>query len=98
MTRSQQVLWSEGLFLTPQHFQRWDRYYENLVDFRVRAATRFTWGVDTLEVNREALDNGVFELLRCKAVLPDGLPLEVPEVDAPPPSRIFTNDFGPSNE
>jgi type VI secretion system protein ImpJ len=98
MTRSQKVLWSEGLFLTPQHFQRWDRYYEDLVDFRLRSVTRFTWGVDTLEVNREALDNGVFELLRCKAVLPDGLPLDVPDVDAPPPSRIFTNDFSPSSE
>ena len=98
MSPTQKVLWSEGLFLTPHHFQQWDRYYEDLLDFRIRSALRFTWGVEELEINKNALDNGVFELLRCRAVLPDGLSVNIPEADAPPPRRVFTDDFPPASD
>jgi type VI secretion system protein ImpJ len=36
MSWDNRVVWSEGLFLRPQHFQQADRYFENLV--RRRAA------------------------------------------------------------
>src|SRR5512138_3276979 len=96
MTSLQKVLWSEGLFLTPHHFQQWDRYHEDLVNFRLRALTTFLWGAEDLKFNEEALLNGVFEVMRCRAVLPDGLPLDMPDVDAPPPSRSFSQSFPPS--
>jgi type VI secretion system protein ImpJ len=98
MTRYQKVLWSEGLFLTPHHFQQWDRYYEDLVNSRLRGLSTFSWGVEDLEINKEALQNGVLEVLRCKSVLPDGLPVNIPEVDAPPPSREFMSIFPSANE
>jgi type VI secretion system protein ImpJ len=98
MTSYQKVLWTEGLFLTPPHFQQWDRYYEELLNSRIRNLTTFGWGAQELEFNVEALENGVFEVLRCKAVLPDGLSLNIPLVDAPPPSRSFTAAFPPDKE
>jgi type VI secretion system protein ImpJ len=98
MTQNQKVLWTEGLFLTPQHFQQWDRYYEGLIGSRIRTLAPFGWGAEELEFNVEALQNGVFEVLRCKAVLPDGLPLNVPDSDPPPPSRNFTSAFAPESE
>jgi type VI secretion system protein ImpJ len=98
MTRYQKVLWTEGLFLTPHHFQQWDRYYEELVNSRIRTLTAFGWGAEELEFNVEALQNGVFEVLKCNAVLPDGLLLNVPDVDAPPPSRNFTSSFTPESD
>ncbi len=98
MTRYQKVLWSEGLFLTPHHFQQWDRYYEDLVNSRLRELSTFSWGVEELEINSDALQNGMFEVLRCRSVLPDGLSLNIPETDAPPPSREFNSAFPPASE
>ena len=98
MSRYQKVLWSEGLFLTPHHFQQWDRYYENLLDSRFRQFSNFNWGVADLEINSDALQNGRFELLKCRAVLPDGMMVDVPRVDQPPPSREFTAAFTPARE
>jgi type VI secretion system protein ImpJ len=98
MNSYQKVLWTEGLFLTPHHFQQWDRYYEELVNSRIRALSSFYWGAEELEFNLDAIQNGVFEVLRCKAVLPDGLQLNVPDLDQPPPSRSFAPAFPPENE
>jgi type VI secretion system protein ImpJ len=98
MTRLEKVLWSEGLFLTPQHFQQWDRYFEEFVSFRLRSLTTFSWGAEELEFNADALQNGMVELVRCKAVLPDGVPLSIPETDPAPPSRSFVQDFAPSSD
>jgi predicted component of type VI protein secretion system len=88
MTSLQKVLWSEGLFIAPHHFQHWDRYHEDLVNFRLRALTTFMWGAEELKFNEEALENSFFELVRCRGVLPDGTPVDIPDIDPPPPSRI----------
>src|ERR1051326_2268359 len=98
MSRYQKVLWSEGLFLTPHHFQQWDRYYENLLDSRFRQLSSFNWGVADLEINSEALQNSRFELLKSRAVLPDGLLVDIPKVDAVPPGRDFAAAFSPATE
>ena len=37
MEYAQKVLWSEGMFLTPHHFQQADRYYEHLITRRLKA-------------------------------------------------------------
>ena len=92
----QKVLWSEGLFLTPHHFQQWDRYHEDVLNFRVRALTTFGWGAEELKFNEEALENGVCEVVRCRAILPDGLAVDAPDVDAPPPTRNFMEFFPPT--
>lgn len=98
MASLQKVLWSEGLFIAPHHFQQWDRYHEDVLNFRIRALTTFMWGAEELKFNEEALENGVFELVRCRAVLPDGVPVDIPDVDPPPPTRNFMDHFPPTAE
>jgi len=98
MTPLQKVLWSEGLFIAPHHFQQWDRYHEDLLNFRLRSLTSFAWGAEDLKFSEEALENGTFEVVRCRAVLPDGLVVDVPDLDAPPPTRSFTEHFSPEDE
>lgn len=44
MNRPHKIIWHEGMFLTPHHFQQWDRYYEQLLHDRVRAVNPFGWG------------------------------------------------------
>jgi type VI secretion system protein ImpJ len=94
----QKVLWSEGLFLTPHHFQQWDRYHEDVLNFRMRALTAFSWGAEELQFNDAAIENGIFEVIRCRAILPDGLPIDAPNADALPPTRSFTEFFPPAAE
>jgi type VI secretion system protein ImpJ len=98
MTPIRKVLWSEGLFLTPHHMQQWDRYHEDVLNFRIKALSTFMWGAEDLKFNEEALENGVFELLRCRAVMPDGMAIDVPDVDNPPPAREFSEYFSPTSD
>lgn len=98
MTPLQKVLWSEGLFLTPHHLQQWDRYHEDVLNFRIRALSTFMWGAEELRFNEEALENGLFEVLRARAVLPDGTSIDIPDVDAPPPARNFGDFFAPTSD
>ncbi|MBI4565366.1 MAG: type VI secretion system baseplate subunit TssK [Planctomycetes bacterium] len=83
----QKVLWSEGMFLVPQHFQQWDRYFENLIHQRTRALQPLGWGVSSLQIREEALVGGEFSVARCSAILPDGLLVDVPDLDEAPAAR-----------
>ena len=49
------IQWYEGMLLTPQHFQQWDRALHHMVAQRFRAAQAFEWGLTRLEIDREAL-------------------------------------------
>lgn len=85
MSPAQRVLWTEGLFMTPQHLQQQDLYHEALLEARVGALSPYTWGVASLEIDAEALAAGQLELLRFSGVLPDGTPatLERGQPEAP---------------
>ena len=43
MSERRPVVWSEGLLLTPQHFQQNDRAIRHLVTQRFRMARGFDW-------------------------------------------------------
>ena len=98
MSRTRNVIWSEGLFLTPQLFQQADRYRDSQLHFRVKPLTAFYWGLTDLEVDRDGLENGFFTLYRCSGVWPDGLPVQIPDEDAAPQARSFKALFAPSAE
>lgn len=71
----QRVVWSEGMFMNPQHLQQADLYHENLLAARLGAMTPYDWGVVEMEVDEKALSAGQFQLLRFFGILPDGLPV-----------------------
>ena len=93
MSRHQAVVWSEGLLLTPQHFQQADLAYHHLMAERFRAAQDFEFGFTQLEVDREALRNGRFGLLSARGILPDGTPFSAPEDDPLPQARDIASHF-----
>ena len=93
MDMNRKVVWSEGMLLTPQHFQQWDRHYEGLIAERFRTHDLFAWGITELDVDRDGLGNGRFTLLKCMVVMSDGLVVQVPDQDAAPQTRIFTEFF-----
>ena len=44
MSGEHKVVWSEGMFLRPQHFQQQERYLEALVRRRTVAVLELGWG------------------------------------------------------
>ena len=84
MSLQSRVVWTEGLFLRPQHFQQQDRYHESYVQARCRALRPFAWGFQELEVDNQLLKLGKVAISHCLALMPDGTPLTVPDVDAQP--------------
>ena len=78
------VVWSEGLFLRPQHFQQQDRYVERYVESRCAALAPHTWGFTEVELERDLLSIGKFGLRRAAGVFPDGTPFRMPDDDPLP--------------
>lgn len=83
--QSTKILWGEGLFLRPQHFQQQDEYVEALSRHALLTAQPFGWGIRELEIDLESLRNGILRVLRIEAVLPDGTPFTAPGGDTLPP-------------
>ena len=80
------VVWSEGLFLQPQHLQQQDRYLERLVRASTGGMRPFAWGLTQLEVDADLLSLGKFALRTVAGILPDGTPFLVPgDADHPTP-------------
>lgn len=84
MSWDSKVVWTEGMFLRAQHFQQQDRYMERLVRGRVAGLRPFSWGISELVINRELLTSGKFAVLRCRGVLEDGTPFNIPDEDDAP--------------
>lgn len=85
MSLESKVVWSEGMFLNPQHFQQQDRYVERYVHGRCSALGVFGWGIQELELDQHLLNLGKISVLRARGVFPDGTPFSFPDSDDPPP-------------
>jgi type VI secretion system protein ImpJ len=80
------LLWGEGLFLRPQHFQRQDLYHETRLAEMVRALHPYSWGIRNLRIDRDALASGTLRLDEIHAVFPDGEIYSAPDTDELPPA------------
>ncbi|HEX4767747.1 MAG TPA: type VI secretion system baseplate subunit TssK [Lichenihabitans sp.] len=86
------VLWSEGLFLRPQHLQQGDRYLEHLIESRVRHVTPYPWGFSALDIDRDLALQAKFALRHAAGLMPDGLPFDLPSDGALPPALDIPPD------
>ena len=86
MSWDSKVLWTEGLFLQPHHFQQADRYTEALVGGLARRLVSHGWGVDALTIDDEALKIGQFAVKSCSGLTQDGTVFRVPQADDHPPA------------
>ncbi|MFC1716173.1 type VI secretion system baseplate subunit TssK [Candidatus Poribacteria bacterium] len=98
MAQYHKIVWSEGMFLGPHHFQQWDRYQEDILNLRLKSVMPLYWGLIDLEINRETLENGTFMLLSCHGILPNGQYVNAPEADEAPPGRTIEDHFDASLE
>lgn len=84
MSARNRVVWNEGLFIKPQHFQQQQRYNEYILDARVTAASRYLYGVSELTLNPEYLSFGRIALESASGIMPDGTPFRIPLEDLHP--------------
>ncbi len=98
MRNRHRVVWTKGMFLTPQQFQTQDQFFEDALQFRFAASQFANWGVTALDIDSDALGNGLFRLSKCTGVMPDGEPFDMPDTDELPPSRAVADHFPPNRE
>jgi len=85
MRAPQRLVWSEGMFMSPQHMQALDRYHEALLSARLEGIAPQDWGVVALEVDSAALGAGQLRLQKFAGILPGGTPLAFEESDPEAP-------------
>ncbi|QQS14151.1 MAG: type VI secretion system baseplate subunit TssK [Rhodospirillales bacterium] len=89
MGTNSRVVWSEGMFLRPQHFQQQARHIDRILHQRVEPVRSFGWGVTAFQIDKAALNIGKFGISSASGVLDDGTPFAIPEdVPAPPPIDV----------
>jgi type VI secretion system protein ImpJ len=84
--QSPKVLWGEGLFLRPQHFQRQDAYHEWRLAETARTLHPYAWGLRRQRIDVDALASGVLRFDELQLVLPDGELYNAPQDDELPPA------------
>jgi len=84
MSQQNRVVWSEGLFLRPQHFQQAERFFEFWIENRTRPGHAYGYGFTKLELDQELLKLGKFGIRSAQGILPDGTPFSIPE-ESPAP-------------
>lgn len=78
------VLWGEGLFLRPQHFQQQDQYHEHRLHESINAVHPYAWGVGHLNVDRDALASNGLRILELSLRFQDGELYDAPGADELP--------------
>jgi type VI secretion system protein ImpJ len=97
MTSRNPVIWSEGLFVKPQHFQQQARMAEHHANQRVNGVSEYLYGFSELELNQEYLSFGKIAIVRARGVMPDGSVFDIPN-DQPPPVPLPITDASAVNQ
>ncbi|SPE36529.1 conserved hypothetical protein [Candidatus Sulfopaludibacter sp. SbA3] len=92
------VVWSEGMYLGPHHFQVQSRYFEDSIQFATSSLWFAGYGLAGLELDADALHNGTVSLLHARGIFSDGLIFNMPESDAMPEPRAIADLFPPTRD
>lgn len=85
MTKTNRVIWSEGLFLQPQHFQQQERYLDHEIRVRTRHFNSYAYGFDVLQLDQDLLLAGKVAIVKASGYFQDGTYFSIPDKDPPPP-------------
>src|SRR5512139_679850 len=84
MTWTNKVIWTEGMFLQPQHFQQHDRFLAQQTQARLGATSAYGWGLLSVTIDSAALTLGKIAITAAKGVMPDGVAFDIPGQDPAP--------------
>ena len=87
MKQLSRVVWSEGMYLGPHHFQLQSRYFEDSIRFSTSSLWFEAWGLVGCRLDHEALQNGTVAVLHARGIMPDGMTFSMDECDPLPAAR-----------
>jgi type VI secretion system protein ImpJ len=92
MYQTAKVLWGEGLFLRPQHFQMQDQYHEQRLSEALKILHPYAFGVRLITIDPILLTSGLLSLAEANVIWPDGESYLAPERDVlPNPIQLDVN-------
>ncbi|HUQ93091.1 MAG TPA: type VI secretion system baseplate subunit TssK [Bryobacteraceae bacterium] len=98
MKHLSRVVWSEGMYLGPHHFQVQSRYFEDSIRFVTANLWFESYGMIGSQFDGEALRNGTVSLIHARGIFPDGLAFHMPDADPLPPARPVAELFPPTRD
>lgn len=98
MKHLSKVVWFEGMYLGPHHFQAQSRAFEDMVHFSASNLWFEPFGIIGQSLDAEALRNGTVALIHSRGIFPDGLAFHMPESDPLPEPREIGDFFPPTRE
>jgi len=98
MKHLSKIVWWEGMYLSPHHFQSQAQFFEDSIHFSASNLWFSPYGLLGAKLDEEALRNGTVSLLHARGVFPDGLAFHIPESDPPPAARGLADHFPPMRE
>ncbi len=91
MNKTEKVIWTEGMFLRPHHFQQAENYLEAYIRDWGKSQSPYYWGFLTLELDQELLNQGKVSLTSASGIFPDGTPFSFDATHAPTPLKLSDN-------
>ncbi len=92
MASQNKVVWTEGLFIKPQHFQQQQRYTEYALNERISSVSQYLFGILDLSLNPENLNFGSIAVEKANGVMPDGTVFRIPQEDLIPDPLEIADD------
>ncbi|SPL71971.1 type VI secretion system baseplate subunit TssK [Acinetobacter stercoris] len=84
MFKAEKILWGEGLFLRPQHFQIQDTYHEQHLNHTIRSTIPFSYGVQNIRFDESQLNLHLLALEKVEMLWQDGEFYSAPAQDLLP--------------
>ncbi|UKV13873.1 type VI secretion system baseplate subunit TssK [Thalassospiraceae bacterium SW-3-3] len=93
MSSFSKVVWSDGLFVKPHHFQQQTRYFERLSQRYASGSEPHNFGFHQLVLNEELLTLGKVALVAASGIMPDGTVFDLPAEDVSPAVLDISGGF-----
>ncbi len=98
MLDTSKVIWKEGMFLQPHHFQQNERFLLDSLQMRFKAQNTYCAGFTEIVVDPDAIGSNLISITRARGVLPDGVAFDVPLKGPLPIPRSFVDHFTPERQ
>lgn len=94
MSRFSKVVWSDGLFLQPQHFQQQDRHLTHEIQVRQTRLSTHAYGFKKLVLDPDLLQQGQIGILEAEGFFEDGTYFHIPDGCPAPASLSLPTEKG----
>src|SRR5260370_15737208 len=96
MKHLSKVVWFEGMYLAPHHFQAQTQSFEDLIQFSTTNLWFEPYDFVRLELDAAALPNANVPFAHARVIFSSCLALHQPNSDPPSPSRYIADLFPPT--